>query len=327
MVYINSLQKDIFPNYLPPYQDELFSSWICRLSHNHGIKSRTFLKNYVPFGAVNLWNRDVDLLTPEYIKKVILDHTPLSSKQIEDLFISKHKGKVFMHVSANTMNVLSIGINHRQRKRFGQQCCILCLREESAYYKVQWRLATSVICTKHKCLLIDRCQYCESPISFFRFEFGGNQSVVDVHPERLFSCYYCHSKIGDFVPEYVDDKRLLYQHRVNNIISTGVYNKESSILYLNALLLLSKRLVSDTKDNRFRQAILESYKNEFPLINKDMRFWNVQQRYNIYAYINDLLHEKYTDLSFIFKTYKVTRSSITNGSHEVSEVLNNLFLR
>lgn len=324
MVYINSLRKNVFPNYLPPFDDELFSSWICRLSHNHEVKSRTFLKNYLPNNVVNLWNRDIDLLGPDYLKKLLVDHTPLSSTEINNLFISKYKGRVFIRESAITMNVLCIGINHRQRMRFGQQCCILCLAEGSPYYKIKWRFSSSIVCLKHKCILIDRCPDCSSPISFFRHEFGGNHSVLDVNPEFFTKCYYCQANIHEFAPEPASLMSLNHQKRVDYIIDKGMYKEESSIIYLNTLHALSTRLVSNSKNNRFRKAILDYYKVEFPIIHIPSRFWSVKQRYMIYTYISNLIHKRFNELPFVFTNYKVTKSSITNSEYSLIECLNNI---
>lgn len=325
MVYIKSLGKNIFPNYLPPYQDELFSSWLCRLSHNHRVKSNVFLKNYIHNREINLWNRDIDLFAPEYLKKMIVDHTPLSIMEVNNLFIAKHKGKAFAHVAAHTKNVLPIGVHHRQRIRFGQQCCILCLRESTPYYKTSWRLVTSVICVKHKCLLIDRCQNCQSSIAFFRSEFGESQSNVDFNPELLFNCFHCKLPIKDFIPEQVCDRDIEFQMRINNMISTGIYKKESSISHLNALFILSKRVISNTKDNRFRKAIIETFKVDTPVNDLTMNFWDVKGRCVIFTFIDCLLHEQFDTLCSIFKRYRIIKSCMTKNYNETPKYLENLY--
>ena len=84
MVIINN--KNIWPLYIPPEKNELFSSWFCRLSNNHMIRSESFLTNY--FGRMlPLWNRDIDMLMPNKYLNTISNHTPLTSLQIRNLFL------------------------------------------------------------------------------------------------------------------------------------------------------------------------------------------------------------------------------------------------
>jgi len=66
MVYINSINKRIFPNYIKPLPRELFTSWLCRMSTAHDIKPLSFIQNY--FGRNQpILTRDIDLFAPDYI--------------------------------------------------------------------------------------------------------------------------------------------------------------------------------------------------------------------------------------------------------------------
>ncbi|MCT4664985.1 MAG: TniQ family protein [Flavobacteriales bacterium] len=325
MVYIRNLKKNIFPFYIPPYEDELFSSWICRLSYNHGVKSRTFIKNYILDSNPNIWNRDVDLMPPSYLKDLIYNHTLLSKEKVENLFLSKYIGKSFYKISSTTKNVLALGVNHRQRNRFGLQCCILCLRESNPYYKTSWRLLTTIVCIRHKCLLIDRCQLCGSPIAFYRAEFGGNQSVLDNDYKQLYNCYHCGCKIEDFEPKYVSDFNLNYQKEINEILTIGKYKNESSILYINVLFLLSRRLTSDTKDNRLRNGVNEVLNVIFLFNKEEMKFWSVEQRSQIFPFVHNLIHNEYHTLKYIFNEYFIIKARVINNDWIIPSYLDSLF--
>src|SRR5262249_17572140 len=40
--------------------------------------------------------------------------------------------------------------------------------DEAPLFRKSWRLATSVVCSVHRCRLLDRCTRCGSPVGFYR---------------------------------------------------------------------------------------------------------------------------------------------------------------
>ena len=76
MVYIKSLEKEIFPYFLKPKQNELFSSWLCRISINHKVKPQTFILNYFGRGYP-IWNRDIDMFPSSFLVNKLEKHTPV----------------------------------------------------------------------------------------------------------------------------------------------------------------------------------------------------------------------------------------------------------
>lgn len=323
MVYIKELQKEIFPQYIAPYENELFSSWIFRLSTNHGLKTYPFLKHYLGT-SISIWNRDIDVLGPDYIRSFIFNHTPMSYFEIDNLFISSFANRAFDSISNNTMNVLSLGIKHRLRTRFGLQCCIKCLQENS-YFRKQWRLGTSVSCTKHKQYLIDRCPKCYKPIVFFRSNMKGNQSAIDFKFDTLSICYNCSFDFRFYESEPVTSKVFNFQKYINHLIDDGSSSEFVSFSYLRGLFLLSKRAVSNTKDNRFRIGLSCDLGYELPIFPKEMKFWNVSQRAYIYSLIHDLILNKSDQLEKIFVENRILRSSIVKDSKPIPDWLNDLF--
>lgn len=47
MVYIKKFRKNIWPLYIPPLPDELFSSWIYRLANNHRVGPQLLINEYL----------------------------------------------------------------------------------------------------------------------------------------------------------------------------------------------------------------------------------------------------------------------------------------
>lgn len=130
MPYIPTLNKNIWAHYIPPYQDELFTSWFFRLSQEHSVKSHSFGKYY--FKDQQFWNRDVDNMSTDYLKKVIFNNTPLEYTDINALFLSDYQSRLFENHNPNgfTSGILPLGILHRKRKHNGLLYCPKCLKKK-----------------------------------------------------------------------------------------------------------------------------------------------------------------------------------------------------
>ena len=313
MVYIKTLNKNIFPHYLPPKEDELFSSWFCRLAINHHVKPQTFIQNY--FGRhFPIMNRDIDLNTPKQLFEILEKHIPLSKKNLNKLFLSDYVSYAFEKISEKggyTNNVLPLGINHRKRKRFGLQFCPSCLKEK-IYYRKQWRLATSLICTDCNQYLHDRCFRCSHPIAFHRINISTSISIMDFKPLNI--CYNCSQNLAEYTPVILpSSNEIKYQIYINSTIKKG-YNKISqySFNYVYTLLFLSTKLRCK-KDNRFKEAILNTYPQykEYCSIDKEIKYWDIKQRRETIPFINELLNNPQT-LHNTFINGRVHKSYLDN---------------
>lgn len=290
MVYVKSLNKNILPYYLPPFEDELFSSWFCRLSINHGLKPQSFILNYLgkdfPF-----WNRDIDLLSPSVLIKFIQKHTPLEIKSIEKMFLSSYESFAFENKNHNgyNENILSLGIFHRKRKLAGLLCCPSCLYNNH-YYKKEWRLITSIICLKCNEYLIDKCKNCTTPITFHRLYIDNNSSVMEYKP--IYLCSNCNADLSTQNEELKPKKlEIEYQRYINRTILKGWNNHTPySFTYIRVILHLSQQICSSKKNNRFRSILVNNDTQHFLLLNDlPIQFWGVNERRNILPYIYYLL--------------------------------------
>lgn len=312
MVYISKLKKNIFPAFIPPEQDELFSSWYCRLSISHAVKPLTFVKNNFGYDAP-IFNRDIDCLKPDYLVKLLQQHTPLSKKRIDNLFINSYKDIYFNEFSNIKSSILSLGMNHRNRKRFGTMCCPKCL-SNNPYYRKEWRLFTTIVCSKCKSNLIDRCPSCKKPISYHQIYNSGNQSTPDI--KRPFSiCWNC--KIDFTQIEIIKPTSLEIQYQIflNNTLKDG-FNQFSnySFLFVNGLILLS-RSARGTKLNKFNKnlssLLLEIYNIDFKQIKNETGSWSLDERKEtlpvIYNFMRELPHhDKSLEYFKLSKSYLTT---------------------
>ncbi|MFD0962550.1 TniQ family protein [Pseudofulvibacter geojedonensis] len=171
MVFIQAINKNIWPFYLKPKHDELFTSWIYRMAIKSNTKPIPFVKSC--FGKESsFWNRDIDLIIPSKIIDKTIKHTPLKKADIIKMSLKTYEGFAFESIKLNSrnLNIGSIGINHRKRQKYGLVYCPICVKQN--YYRTSWRLLTSLICVKCNQYLLDRCGKCYSPISFHRINIG-----------------------------------------------------------------------------------------------------------------------------------------------------------
>lgn len=145
--------------------DESLSSWLARAALIQGCDP------LVLTGAVwpgwRIWAQDVDrdisltrlnpLVRASGIPAAEFQQAALRSvcEQISGHPLPEHRMWPWL---------LALGTRNRSR-RGGQQCCPLCLAQDTEpYFRRVWRLAWHVRCTLHSVPLIDACPACQAPI-------------------------------------------------------------------------------------------------------------------------------------------------------------------
>jgi hypothetical protein len=141
------------------YPDELLSSYIARLAHSLGLVTHTFAIN--TWGSSSILQNDIDrTIKQDYLDSLKRIYGAAEYSGLEEdvkWLISANKVRV------QEPNILNLCIRGRERNKAGQQYCPLCVKEK-CYFKKIWRLAFLPVCPEHRCLLINSCPYCHSPI-------------------------------------------------------------------------------------------------------------------------------------------------------------------
>lgn len=150
---------------------ESISSWLHRSAFANGMADHTYCRHL--FGDRAVWNRDVD----HVVNREMLETAACATcERIERLASGTLEAFDGM-LSRQPMRgghfpwILSLGVYHRTRRRHGQQYCAACLRR-NAWLPLNWRLAWTVCCTKHCCLLRDACPGCDAPFVFHRMSLA-----------------------------------------------------------------------------------------------------------------------------------------------------------
>ncbi len=316
MVYIKNLDKDIFPLYIPPEEDEVFSSWICRLSTNHGVKTQTFFKNFFQ-NSRGYFSRDIDVLAPNLLLETLLNHTPLNEKEINNLFLKSYEGFAFERINSKTLtlNILPLGTVNRAKYRYGAQVCVSCLNKKK-YFKKQWRLITSILCVECQEYLIDKCPNCNAPIHFFKINKGGNTHLPINGFQPLNICYNCLISFKDINQSnlnVIDENHIEYQKYMNMTIRKG-YNIESnySFLFIKILLILSSLLRSNSHKGVFKKFIELNYYESFNIIDENISFWEVPIRAQTLPFVFNLLHTHKEHFFKLLNEKRIAKSYISS---------------
>lgn len=310
MVYIPALKKNVLPIILKPKHDELFTSWFCRMSVEYGLKPHTFLQNYLEDKAPPL-RRDLDLFENNHLMNFIINHTSFPKNKVRRLFLNElnmFAFKDFKEKKSYISNVLPLGVSNRKIGiNTGIQYCPSCLKHQ-LYYKIKWRLVTSIICLRCYVQLKDQCPHCKSPINFIKIYTSNNTSTVEnLHLNQCFKCKQNISADDDLIK--ATSSEITYQKLINGSIKNG-FNSFSnySFYYIEALLHFSLLLGSSRQKNNFRNYILDIYKLEIEPNKTHIHYWSVEYRRKILPVVNLFLQSNptYEELKF----YQITKSYI-----------------
>lgn len=325
MVLIKS--KRIWPLYIPPQNDELFSSWVCRLAYEHQVKVYTFLKIYFA-DNINYLARNVDLIKPSEVLNTLLNHTPLNAYEIDNLFLTTYEGHVFEKNTYNTytQGIIPLGISNQKRKNFGTLYCPKCLSKKFPYFKKKWRLTTSITCVECKTRLKDRCDKCKRPIAYHLNNLSGNISDI-LYPQSLRFCQCGHDlsiiSIYDMPPTEIE---IEYQNFMDKTINNG-YNHitQYSFLFLEGFNLLVKKYLHNCKNNRLRESLTKKLKRKnLPSGKKDLGLWSLEERrlaiLDIYTLFKDYPHS----LNVFLIENKIYKSYIRNNNNYPFWLIDNM---
>ncbi|AQV14964.1 TniQ family protein [Acinetobacter pittii] len=212
---------EIWPVHLQPFNDELLSSWMIRLAHGNGYKAHDFYAHY--FGRnIQIWNRDIDCQTPNHLINKLHFFTMQNVNNIKKLSIRSYRGILFERSnSAVLKGILSIGVNHRLRKRYGLQICPMCLKEDKVpYYRKHWRVSYLISCPIHGIELYDKCYKCSFPITPHRLDMIEKSKLA---PNlKIDSCSTCFTKLSNSPINKVN-KNL---HIMSNLILSALHEEQ-----------------------------------------------------------------------------------------------------
>ncbi len=258
--YIFNSKSKLLPAFCQPYNDEFLGSWLTRLSFDHGL-SRSKLLALVGATGTSMSNWGVDRFLTDQKIGVLTDHTNCSYEDIKRTTLRHYENNLFLR--AETSYVPSIWIVRSRRpsweKRFDNTCgtlyCPMCFtkREVPVYYKKQWRLTLSFVCTDCNCYLRDFCPHCKNGATTMNVNEGGKNIN-----EQLLTCGTCKKDISECDPQTAPKRILEMQKKFNAQLEGKLEDSKNAVEYYRVLYRFICLLTSRT-GNAFDALIQNAY--------------------------------------------------------------------
>lgn len=226
-----------------PFQDELLSSWLCRLAKANFFSYVQFLRNFTEIdfkimknsNIKQYWMFDLDKEIPNELLSALSRRTGLSKENILKLTLKEWEDNIYYRFITRKGSISS-------KKLGALRFCPLCLKEDKIpYFRKFWRTRLATCCEKHNIYLYDRCSNpdCKRPI---------NISLIK-YEKSIKECVYCGIDLSNSdvikIPENSHDigitknlKSLLREGRIS--ISD---EHLSSFLFFEAMYFLCRFII------------------------------------------------------------------------------------
>lgn len=252
-IVFQNFEQPPWPSFVKPFHDELFSSWLLRLSRNHLLRLYSFCSSYFP--GVELWNRDIDKFLPDTIKETIIKKSILKGSDIENMLLSYLYSKVYLSgLEGRNFWFTPFSIyEHRSRNRTTLSICTSCLAKDGTnpYYRKHWRLSIQTICNSCGVDMIDKCPSCGLQINYLIAE-KGRKSQIPIFP--ITYCWKCLFDLTQYQAKKATPDQLSMQLELQQSIDTG-FEKTHSQQYSHLYFTVLKKIISLFNKQNIEQLI------------------------------------------------------------------------
>lgn len=258
------MESELWPYRTKPRRDELFLSWLVRLSWGLGIKLQTLTSQVLSAGTSFL-SVDVDRRVREGLIDILSLRTGVSAEDIRAMALSAYGLNLWTTEPGSGFFPWINTIARLKRRRFGygQQFCVRCLREDQVpYFRRSWRLSFLVACPVHQCFLRDCCGTCGAPVEFHAGDFGRSLRFPSSCP--IVHCGTCSADFRSLqnmpsrdVPQHLFD----FQRKLLEALLRGHHTElpgaeNYSNLFFSGLRMMAGTLVSRGQAGRLRERML-----------------------------------------------------------------------
>lgn len=246
-----------------PLDDELFSSWLVRLSWGLALKLQTFSTQILKLSP-GFWTHDVDRRPDISVLARLCDGTAVTPERAWATGLGEFEGRLWETATRREASqwVMPIGKYGRRRYLHGQQFCSQCLLDDrQPYFRRKWRLAFNVACEVHGVYLLDACPRCGSPVEFHAGDFGERLLPMECQITRCKNCKWDLRAAlpGKVLP--VSSDLLDFQRKLNECLDKGwSHALPGAICYSHLFFTGLRQLVhlacSSSRFARARQMLL-----------------------------------------------------------------------
>lgn len=207
----------MWPIRVPIFEDELISSWICRISEMYGMpiqrifKSRPFEPDY------SRYLRHIDYVIPPVLAEYIERQAGSDIEVIGNHSCQRFLGRTIRNMgSVNYCRWIVPSRLTESSNGRGYAICPMCLAQGvESHYRVEWLFSLVTFCPEHRCILLNECPFCGARI----YPWGLSYSTTT--PGNLRICYRCGTQYGNGKVNSVDDVDTLVYRHLLMLVSTG----------------------------------------------------------------------------------------------------------
>lgn len=137
----------------------------------HHTDPATFVNLHFPRWKNILWTRDIDVSASDEFLSILSFKSGLTRDSLYKMTLKSYEGYLAEEINPIGFNrfIQPVANYGRLKTAHGLRYCPKCLAEDPApYFRRKWRLAFSTACTKHGCLLLDRCPSCDATVNLYR---------------------------------------------------------------------------------------------------------------------------------------------------------------
>jgi hypothetical protein len=278
MVYVSKFKKEIWPLYIPPFHDELFSSWMFRLSNKHRVSPEVLINESL-IDKMSIKFNSIDVGTESQIIDILAQNTPVKVENISELFLTSYKSNILENNNAEEIfkSVLFLKFKGAKRKQERIVFCSNCLSKENPYFRKKWTLSTSIICCECNSYLIDYCPSCYNSFSYLNI----NKSSIQINTSiTTCKCGYDISKNSfQMIPSKLE---MEYQNYIDFTIKNGFNDHtQYSFTYLNVLIFTASMIKSIIKTSKYKRKLLKVYPDLIMDIKVPINKWTLSDRQHL----------------------------------------------
>ena len=245
--------SNLLPAFSKPYPDESISSWLTRLSFDHGLRRSALLRLIGANPKRDLSSWGIDTLFNDAQIRTLTEYTNCSADEILQTTLRTYEGKLFDTTPIGSIPSMWLATKAGEKrlkqagKGIGTLFCPSCFakKDQPVYYRKHWRLAVSFVCIECKCYLRESCPHCKNGPSDMNnitdLPFG--KTIA----EYFLECGNCQCNISDCNPIPAPEHVIAMQHQILELINgKGTATYGGSVNYFKTLykltgILLGKR--------------------------------------------------------------------------------------
>ncbi|MBI2768970.1 MAG: TniQ family protein [Burkholderiales bacterium] len=151
-----------------PFDGELLGSFLVRCAWQQG-DAPSSMAQRIGLGW-SIWSSDLDRSIGSAAIGQIAKWADLDTTQVEAMTVLPMLAAAGLTTQRSGFQrwLNPVGIYHRKRLRYGQLYCPVCLSADARQLPLEWRLASTWICSVHLIALRDSCPHCDAPFAPYR---------------------------------------------------------------------------------------------------------------------------------------------------------------